>query len=71
LAVVEEFIPGRDGEVRLVKLRTASGVMLRPIQRVLPLEIYEEEPPKSDQPAVRVAQEAEATVVSIGQKDNG
>jgi len=71
LAVVEELIPGRDGEVRLVKLRTASGVLLRPIQRVYTLEIYEEEPPRSDQPAVGVAQEAEATVDSIGQKDNG
>jgi len=34
LAVVEELIPGRDGEVWLVKLRTASGILLRPIQRV-------------------------------------
>ena len=57
LAVVEELIPGRDGEVRLVKLRTASGVLLRPIQRVYPLEIYEEEPPKSDQPAVGVVED--------------
>jgi hypothetical protein len=32
LAVAEELIPGRDGEVRLVRLRTASGVLLRPIQ---------------------------------------
>jgi hypothetical protein len=28
LAVVEELIPGGDGEVRLVKLRTALGVLL-------------------------------------------
>ena len=34
LAVVEELIPGRDGEVWLVKLRTTSGILLRPIQRV-------------------------------------
>jgi len=69
LAVVEELIPGRDGEVRLVKLRTASGVLLRPIQRVYPLEIYDEEPPKSDQPSVGVAQEAETNADSISQKD--
>jgi hypothetical protein len=31
LAVVEELIPGRDGEVRFMKLRTASRVLLRPI----------------------------------------
>jgi hypothetical protein len=71
LSVVEELIPGRDGEVRLVKLRTALGVLLRPIQRVYPLEIYDEEPPKSDQPSVGFAQEAEVTADSIGQKDNG
>ena len=64
-------IPGRDGEVRLVKLRTASGVLLRPIQWVYPLEINDEEPPKSDQPSVGVAQETEATADTIGQKDNG
>jgi len=39
LAVVEELIPGRDGKVRLVKLRTASGILLRPVQRIYPLEI--------------------------------
>jgi len=71
LAVVEELIPGRDGEVRLVKLRTASGVLLRPIQRLYPLEIYEEELPISDQTSVGVTQEAEAPAGSIGQKDNG
>jgi len=70
LAVVEELIPGRDGEVRLVKL-TASGVLLRPIQRFYPLEIYEEEPHKCDQSSVGVAQDAEATADSLGQKDNG
>ena len=42
LAVVEELIHGRDGKVRLVKLRTASGTLLRPVQRIYPLEIYDE-----------------------------
>lgn len=41
LAMVEELITGRDGEVHLVKLKTASDVLLRPIQRVYALEIYE------------------------------
>ena len=39
-----EEIPGRDGEVRLVKLRTASGFLLRPIQRVYPLEMMKNRP---------------------------
>jgi len=42
LAVVEEHIPDRDGKVRLVKLRTAAGILLRPLQRIYPLEIYDE-----------------------------
>jgi hypothetical protein len=41
-AVVEELIHGRDGKVRLVKLRTASSTLLRPVQRTYPLEIYDE-----------------------------
>jgi len=39
LAVVEELIPGWDGKVRLVRLRTASGTLLRPVQRIYSLEI--------------------------------
>jgi hypothetical protein len=42
LAVVEELIHGRDGKVRLMKLRTAFGTLLRPVQRIYPLEIYGE-----------------------------
>ena len=70
LAVVEELIPGRDSEVQLVRLRTASGVLLRPIQRVYPLEIHEGELRGPDQmPAERV-QETQETVVSL-EKDSG
>lgn len=43
LAMVEQLIPGRDGETRLVKLKTASGVLFRPVQRVYPLEIRAKE----------------------------
>jgi hypothetical protein len=42
LSVVEELIHCRDGKVRLVKLRTASGTLFRPVQRIYPLEIYDE-----------------------------
>jgi hypothetical protein len=57
LAVVEELIPGRDGEVQLVKLRTASGVLLRPIQRVYPLELQGEETGRPGQGAADMARE--------------
>ena len=42
LAVMEELIHGRDGKVRLVKIGTTSGTLLRPVQRIYPLEIYDE-----------------------------
>jgi hypothetical protein len=66
LAVIEELIPGRDGEVRLARLRTASGVLLRPVERVYPLEIHEEEPRGPDQ----MAQKTQETVASP-EKDSG
>ena len=53
LAVVEEFIPSGDGKVRLVKLRTASGILLRPVQRIYPLEIYDEGVPVPTPASVR------------------
>jgi hypothetical protein len=70
LTVVEELIPGRDGEVRLVRLRTASGVLLRQMQRVYPLEIHEGELRRPDQMPVEKAQETQETVASL-EKDSG
>lgn len=39
LAVVKEVIPGRDQQVRSVRVRTAEGVLHRPVQRLYLLEI--------------------------------
>ncbi|GBN15418.1 hypothetical protein AVEN_172426-1 [Araneus ventricosus] len=39
LAKIVELIPGRDGKIRTVKLKTQHGTVLRPIQRIYPLEI--------------------------------
>jgi len=50
----------------LVKLRTASGVLLRPIKRVYPLEMHEEEPLTPGQMSADLAQE---TVTSL-EKDS-
>ena len=61
LAVVEELIHGRDGKVRLVKLRTASGTLLRPVQRVYPLEIYYEVVPIPTAAPVMAEHEKELT----------
>ncbi|KMQ84824.1 integrase core domain protein [Lasius niger] len=39
LAKVEEVFPGKDGHVRIVRLKTAKGELIRPIQRLIPLEV--------------------------------
>ncbi|GFX86553.1 integrase catalytic domain-containing protein [Trichonephila clavipes] len=39
MARIIELIPGRDGKIRTVKLKTQHGTVLRPVQRVYPLEI--------------------------------
>lgn len=38
-----ELIPGRDGKIRTVKLKTQNGTVLRPVQRIYPLEIQSSE----------------------------
>lgn len=38
LGRVVELITGKDGKIRLVKVRTERGHLLRPIQRIYPLE---------------------------------
>lgn len=35
---IVEILPGKDGPARLVKVQTSRGLMLRPIQRLFPLE---------------------------------
>jgi hypothetical protein len=39
MARVMEAYPGRDGYVRVVRLKTAVGEMVHRIQRVCPLEV--------------------------------
>lgn len=45
LGRVLELFPGKDGVVRLVKLKTLKGNVLRPVQRLYPLEIKNEHEP--------------------------
>ncbi|GFR04027.1 integrase catalytic domain-containing protein, partial [Trichonephila clavata] len=42
LGVVIKLLPGKDGINRLVRLRKAKGELLRPVQRIFPLEISKE-----------------------------
>ncbi|GFW30529.1 integrase catalytic domain-containing protein [Trichonephila clavipes] len=43
MARIIELIPGRDGKIRTVKRKTQHGTVLRPVQRVYPLEIRSNE----------------------------
>ncbi|GFS42213.1 hypothetical protein NPIL_643801 [Nephila pilipes] len=39
-----EISPGRENVVRLVKIKKSTGIFLHPIQRLFPLEIFENDP---------------------------
>ncbi|GFX09457.1 putative RNA-directed DNA polymerase from transposon X-element [Trichonephila clavipes] len=45
LAKVIRLIPGKDGKIRTVQQKTRTGTMVRPIQRVYPLEAQSTETP--------------------------
>ncbi|GFW73108.1 DUF5641 domain-containing protein [Trichonephila clavipes] len=39
IAKIIELIPGQDGEIRTVRLKTQHGTVIRPVQRIFPLEV--------------------------------
>ncbi|GFV95677.1 DUF5641 domain-containing protein [Trichonephila clavipes] len=39
IAKIIELIPGRDREIRTVRLKTQHGTVIRPVQRIFPLEV--------------------------------
>lgn len=39
LAWIVKLIEGKDGNIRLVRLQTQNGELMRPVQRILPLEL--------------------------------
>lgn len=50
LARVKELIAGKDNNVRVARLTTAKGELIRPIQRLYPLELrYEKSEAKVDE----------------------
>lgn len=42
MGLVREILPGKDGQVRVVRLKTATGILLRPVQRLYQMEISQE-----------------------------
>lgn len=43
LAKIIEVYPGKDGAIRVAKIKTGHGVLVRPVQRLYPLELSPEE----------------------------
>ncbi|GFT12009.1 DUF5641 domain-containing protein [Trichonephila clavipes] len=39
IAKITELIHGRDGEIRTIRLKTQHGTVIRPVQRIFPLEV--------------------------------
>ena len=48
LGVVTRLNSGKDSIARAIEVRTAKGIVLRPIQKVHNLEVSEETPPGRD-----------------------
>jgi hypothetical protein len=47
LGRILELIPGKDGNIRVAKVKTKTGILLRPLPRLYPLEVPCEEVPIS------------------------
>jgi hypothetical protein len=39
MAKILELIPGKDGTVRVAKIKTSTGEWMRPLQRLYPMEV--------------------------------
>jgi len=39
LGIIVELYPGRDGQVRVARVKTKNGFLVRPLQRLYPLEV--------------------------------
>lgn len=44
MAKIIELYPGKDGKVRVVKLKTYTGEVIRPVRKIYPLEVQEKSP---------------------------
>ncbi|CAL8068579.1 unnamed protein product [Orchesella dallaii] len=47
LGLVTELIPGRDGKIRVARVKTKTGIFLRPLQRLYPSEVSDKEEAKT------------------------
>ncbi|XP_035712961.1 uncharacterized protein LOC118437745 [Folsomia candida] len=70
MARVEQLLPGKDGKVRVARLKTQSGFFVRPLQRLYPLEVSSTRDPLSITTAIKqVAKTVSAKKTSHGIED--
>ncbi|CAG7719698.1 unnamed protein product [Allacma fusca] len=43
MARILEVFPGKDGVIRVAKIKTSNGELVRPIQRLYPFEVFEKD----------------------------
>ncbi|XP_021959323.1 uncharacterized protein LOC110855215 [Folsomia candida] len=67
MAKIVEFLPGKDGKVRLARVKTLNGIGIRPLQRLYPLEVSSEVEAETLKPEVKVraVQEALKTTTEL------
>jgi hypothetical protein len=62
LGRIEELLVGKDGKFRVAKVKTATGVFVRPLQRLYPLEVSSDESvPVSEIVKVKAVKDAACT----------
>jgi hypothetical protein len=64
LGKIEELLPGRDGKVRVAKVKTANGYFSRPLQRLFPLEVTSKCVPISDSVKVKAVESAKSVIAN-------
>ncbi|UYV68299.1 hypothetical protein LAZ67_5003760 [Cordylochernes scorpioides] len=70
MAKIEELIPGRDGKIRVARVKTKRGMLMRPIQKIYPLEVTSEEDMALCAHTKRVGTEQHEVYVFCNQKES-
>ncbi|GFR06376.1 hypothetical protein TNCT_454911 [Trichonephila clavata] len=69
LAKVLELVPGRDGNIRTLKLKCGNAEIIRPVQRLFLLEIQPEELPIAAVGMERVPEPSTLSEVPVAYTD--
>lgn len=64
LGLVTKVMHGRDGEIRVVKVKTVHGELIRPVQRLYPLEITTSDAEQALNKSLEKSKEREREILS-------